>query len=91
MRTIFAITGRTGEYADAQKWLAGAVGTEEKAQARVDELNQLVLELGGRENVKASSRPAVLNAMRKHPRGDPRFQIDYTGAQYDYDPIAFEE
>ena len=88
---IYVVFGQTGEYSDRKEWMVCAYRKEEKAQARISELENLMLTLGvdpglywvsGKNNLEKLVE--VSEAMRKHPRGDPAFDTDYTGTMYYY-------
>jgi len=83
---IYVISGSTGEYSDRTEWLVEAHSTEVAAQARINQLDELMLELNvdGNGSYMYEQRAAAEKAMRVHPKGDPYFRLDYTGSSYSY-------
>lgn len=84
-RTIYVVIGECGEYSDREEWLVEAHYSELTARERVQELEALARCHHGMLRAVAES------VIRKHPRGDRKFQTDYTGTRYRYEPVPLEE
>lgn len=78
---IYIIQGSTGEYDSYCEWTVCAYLDENKAAKRVQELNDLIVEL---DISKYTYQYQFEEAFQKHPMGDPDFRIYCTGATYDY-------
>jgi hypothetical protein len=80
---IWIVHGSTGEYSDRQEWVVEAHSTEAAAQARIERLDQLMLETGvNTPPSRYSDRSSMIKVMRDHAEGDPFFNCDYTGTSY---------
>jgi len=77
---IWIVHGSTGEYSDRMEWIVEAHVTEEAAHARVKRLTELLQGMGSYDTW--DRRKAMEKAMREHPEGDPRCDIDYTGTSW---------
>jgi hypothetical protein len=86
--TIYVVMGNSGEYSDFQEWIVDAWHTEDKAKARVAELEHLIrvhrVAYDDFRDVEWNERQNRTEAMRNDPNGDPGFDVDYTGTNYHY-------
>lgn len=88
---VYVLYGTTGEYNDKSTWSIGAYLCKDKAVARMDLLNGILIQ----HNVHWDSSiyvdrdliGLVLNEMKSHPDGDPNLHIDYTGTKYEIEEI----
>jgi hypothetical protein len=83
-RTIYVVSGSTGEYSDRTEWMVRAFVSEDaamnlavKATARAKELE-----------LTRKSRYEGVEGANEH---DPVMQMDYTGTTYRYDPVELDE
>ncbi len=89
--TVYVLYGTTGEYSDKSTWSIGAYLCKDKAVARMDLLNGILIQhkvhWDSSIYVDRNSIDLVLDEMKSHPNGDPNLRIDYTGAKYEIEEI----
>ena len=85
-RTIYIVSGSTGEYSDRCDWLVDAHTTEQAAKDRITQLDALMQETGVLAFPYADWKEKMdrIDAMKTHLNGDPFFSCDYTGTSYSY-------
>lgn len=88
---IYVVIGSTGEYSDFYEWNVCGYKDKNKAISRVNELNELVASYYDRERDGYEERENITDIIRKHPRGDKYFHIDYTGTFYLYGELEMED
>jgi len=88
---IYIVFGDTGEYSDYRQWIVCAYQDEEKAKARVVELETLMKNLGAVTGSDWDKLWKAGKAMREHERGDVNFDIDYTGTHYCYEATELKD
>lgn len=76
MKTLYVVTGTTGEYSDRSEWLVRAYLSETEAEAHAEKAGAKAAELFATRSNKYRSPPEGSN---EH---DPRMQMDYTGTTY---------
>jgi len=82
-RTIYLVTGMTGEYSDHSEWPVAAYEQEADAKACVERLAAWCDERQCGENSRLYCRD-----VDGSPPDDPDFHLDrLTGTKYTYDPI----
>lgn len=91
MRTIYLVTGTTGEYADWSKWNVKAFDTMDMAINFMEEIHTVIqdtLEGAGQEHIDHATRTRLEKALKDL---DPNVSIDYTGVDYEIEEIELEE
>ena len=88
---VYVLYGTTGEYSDKSTWSIGAYLCKDKAVARMDLLNGILIQhkvhWDSSIYVDRDLIGLVLNEMKSHPDGDPNLHIDYTGTKYEIEEI----
>lgn len=90
---LYVLYGTTGEYSDKSTWPIGAYMCKDKAIARMDLLNGILIQHKVHWNSSIYvdrdliDFDSIIDEMKSHPNGDPNLRIDYTGAKYEIEEI----
>ena len=90
---VYVLYGTTGEYSDKSTWPIGAYMCKDKAIARMDLLNGILIQHKVHWNSSIYvdrdliDFDSIIDEMKSHPNGDPNLRIDYTGAKYEIEEI----
>lgn len=77
---IWIVIGQSGQYSDGEEWIVDAWRSEQAAQARVEQLERTLRELGADTmSMDAESVELLTGKMLKH---DPEFVFGYPGSRY---------
>lgn len=95
MGNVFIVCGDTGEYSDYRQWMVEAYTDEDKAKARVMELEQLLLAQGfTKGNGGMMERPEKWDYSDSDTKvGDTigvHFSCDYAGMRWYYEPVPLK-
>lgn len=82
--TMYLVIGRTGEYADKQKWPVAVHNTEESAE----EHSKRAQEWATTEFTKLKDRFQSYKLRGKNPH-DPDMECDHTGTTYSVTPVLY--
>lgn len=90
---VYVLYGTTGEHSDKLTWSIGAYLCKDKAVARMDLLNGILIQhkVHWDSSIYVDRNSIdfelVIDEMKSHPNGDPNLRIDYTGAKYEIEEI----
>lgn len=102
MTNIYVIYGESGEILDQIWWIVEAVSTEERAQQRVLELEELIRDLFDSLHHERWKEKSVsseywqkvgerMQMMKEHPKGDPHIEALDGDVRYTYQAVCLRD